>query len=252
MRPRSYRGPLPPPLAAARTRTLRALWSRTPPPTLEIGGFSLLLDPELPDPRPVLGYSPTALLVDGMDPRPGEATLVLDAGSGWVSLAAAHAGASVTSLDPSPAAERCLRRSSLLAGLGDPDVRVGGLEQLTDDDSFGLILWVPPQLADPSAGPDDRHAFAERSRFTRVLKEARDRLGRGGRLLFPLPDRDATPWLHEALTAHGFRFSTSRWVQSPVVGPARLYACWPARDAAPGEVTGGPALAGAAWVLKDR
>ena len=256
MRPPPYRRPLPEPLAGARRRLLLAAWlGRPTPPSIEVDGFNLLFEPGLPDPRPTLGFSAVGFLLEALDVRPGERLLDIDCGAGWISLVASRGGATVTSLDSEPNAARCLRRSSLVAGLGDPDVRIGdALAPLEDGETFDVVTWVPPSLDGPAGGSDKtaRHVVGDRARITRVLKRALPRLGRGGRLLFPFPDRDATPWLHDALTAVGYRFAPVRYATPAVLGPVRVYKAWPARHGQPGEVTPGEALPGAAWVLRDR
>ncbi|MCO4772925.1 MAG: methyltransferase [Deltaproteobacteria bacterium] len=256
MRAPPYRGPLPAPLAAARRRVLLAAWlGRTTPTTIEVDGFSLLFEPGLPDPRPALGFSTARFLLDALDLRPEERVLDIGCGAGWISLAAARAGASVVSLDPSPNAAHCLRRSSLVAGLGEPDIRTGdGIEPLHPDETFDLVTWIPPSLEGPAGTSDraDRLVLADRSRITGVLKGVLPRLERGGRLMFPFPDRDATPWLHDAMASIGYRFTPVAYEKPRVLGPVRVYKAWPARHGAAGEVPPGDALPGAAWVLKDR
>lgn len=201
-----------------------------------------------------MGFSSTAFLLDAMDVRPGERTLVLECGAGWVSLAAMRVGAQVVSTDPDPSSLQCVRRSSLVAGFGDPDVRTGeGLAPLADEETFDLVAWIPPSLDGPSgSGHAERHVVGDRARITRVLKDVHPRLSRGGRLLFPFPDRDATPWLHDALRNIGYRFAAVSYAQVPVLGPVRVYKAWPARHSPPGEVAAGDALSGASWVLRDR
>lgn len=256
MRAPNYRGPLPAILAAARRRVLLAAWlGRPTPSTVEVDGFSLMFEPSLPDPRSTLGYSPSGFLLDALDVRPGERVLVLNCGAGWLSLTAQRAGADVVSIDPDPAAAHCLRRSSLVAGLGDPDIRIGdSLDPLRDGETFDLVIWIPPALDGPSASAPraQRHVIGDRARITRVLKGLLPRLRRGGRLMFPFPDRDATPWLHDALGSIGYRFTPVRYAEMPVLGPVRAYKAWPARHGAPGPVDSGAALAGAGWVLRDR
>lgn len=249
--PPPYRGPLPEPLASLRRRILASLWTRRAPGTVDVGGFSLLTESSLPDPRPVLGYSPTALLLSALTVRPEERVLDLGCGAGWVTLVAKRAGAHVVSLDTDEAAAVCLRRSSLVAGLGEPDVRIGpGLDALSPGESFDVIAWTPPFL--DGAGEGDRVQVGDRGRITTTLKGALPRLARGGRLLFPFPDRDGTPWLQDALTSIGYRFSAVRYARPPVVGPVRVYEAWAAQHGAPGEVPQGDALPGAGWVLRDR
>lgn len=249
--PPPYHQPLPEPLASVRREVLATLWSRPAPGTIEVGGFSLLTEASLPDPRPVLGYSPTALLLSALSLRPGERVLDLGCGAGWVTLTARRAGAEVVSVDPEQAAAICLRRSSLVAGLGEPDVRIGaGLATVSDDETFDVVAWTPPFL--DGSGKGDRVRLGDRALITRTLKGVLPRLARGGRLLFPFPDRDGTPWLQDALTSIGYRFSPVRYARPPLVGPVRVYEAWAARHGAPGEVDQGAALPGAGWVLRDR
>lgn len=248
--PPPYRGPLPEPLASVRRQVLATLWTRRAPGTIDVGGFSLLTESSLPDPRPVLGYSPTAMLLSALSIRPGERVLDLECGAGWITLVAKRAGAHVVSVDMDEAAAICLRRSSLVAGLGEPDVRVGEGLDAVKGETFDVVAWTPPFL--DGAGSGDRVRLGDRARITRTLKGVLPRLARGGRLLFPFPDRDATPWLHDALTSIGYRFSAVRYARPPVIGPVRVYEAWPAQHGLPGEVSQGEALPGAGWVLRDR
>jgi len=252
--PPRYRRPLPGPLGAARRKLLLAAWlGRPAPQTISLDGFDILFEKGLRDPRPAMGFSLVQFLVEGLDVRSGERLLDLDAGAGLVSLAATRVGAAIVAVDHDVAAARCVRRSFLIAGYGEPDVRLGqGLEPVRDE-TFDVIAWVPPTLpGPPRTGAGHRLVLDDRSRVTEVLNAARSMLRRGGRLVFPFPDRDATPWLHDALAAAGLRFATTRYAEAPVLGPVRLYRAWVAKDGPPGEVPGGEALAGAGWVLKDR
>ncbi len=252
--PPSYRGPLPGPLGVARRKLLLAAWlGRPAPQTIRLDGFDILFEKGLRDPRPALGFSLVQFLVAGLDVRPGERLLDLDTGSGWVALAATRVGAEVVGVDHDEAAARCVRRSFLIAGYGEPDVRIGrGLEPVRDE-QFDVIAWVPPTLPGAArTGAGHRLVLDDRSRVTEVLNAARTMLRRGGRLVLPFPDRDATPWLHEAFVAAGLRFATTRYAEAPVLGPVRLYRAWVAKCEPAGEVPGGAALSGAGWVLKDR
>lgn len=252
--PPRYRRPLPGPLAAARRRLLvTACLGRSAPPTLSVDGFDLFFEEGLPDPRPALGFSLVRFLVGGLDVRAGERLLDLGTGVGWVALAATRAGAEVVAIDHEEASARCVRRSFLVAGYGEPDVRIGpGLEPAREE-RFDVITWVPPTIAGPArTGAAHRLVLDDRSRVTEVLNAAAKMLRRGGRILVPFPDRDATPWLHDAMTAAGLRFATVRYAEAPVLGPVRLYRAWTARNDAPGEVPGGDSVSGAGWVLKDR
>ena len=238
-RPPTYRGALPGPLAAVRRRALLAWQSRPAPATVQMGGFDLLFEAGLPDPRPVLGFSMAAFLLDGLAVRAGERLLDLATGAGLTALWAGRIGAEVVAVDRGEAAARCLRRSSLIAGLGEPDVRIGGLDAVAGE-QFDVITWLPPLVLE------------ERSVVTNVLNAAPSLLRRGGRLVLPFADRDGVPWLHDAFAAAGLRFSAVRYADAPVLGPVRLYRAWPARHGPPGEVAAGDALSGTAWVLKDR
>ena len=249
-----YRSPLPAPLAAARRRVLLTAWlGRPTPSTVTLGGFDILFEDGLLDPRPTLGFSLVQFLVTGLEVREGERLLDVDAGAGLVSLTARRRGAQVVALDEDEAAARCLRRSFLIAGFGEPDVRVGaGLDAVVGE-QFDVIAWVPPMVAGRAqAGAGRRVVLDDRSRVTAVLNAAPGLLRRGGRLLLPFADRDATPWLHDAFAAAGLRFAAIRYAEAPILGPVRLYRAWPARHGAPGEVPGGDSLNGAGWVLPDR
>ena len=178
---------------------------------------------------------------------------MLDCGAGWLSLEAASRGGQVVSLDPDPRAATCLRRSSIVAGLGEPDVRIGeGLDPLGPDERFDLVAWVPPLLDGPPSARAPRLVLGDRARLTRTLKALLPHLARGARLVFPFPDRDATPWLHDALRGIGYRFAPVLYRDAPVLGPVRVYKAWRAVHEQPGEAPSGEALPGAGWVLRDR
>ncbi len=248
--------PLPGPLAGRRARKIRRAWptaGRRGAEVPTVDGFDLMLAPGVVPPLPVFGYSPASTLGRALDARAGERVLDLSASGGLVGLHAAKKGASVAAADPDPNVLLAARRSFLLAGFGEPELREGqGLSAFAGE-QFAAIAWTPPWLAGTPAGAaEERLMLAERAAVAEVLATAATMLGRGGRVLFPFPDRDAHGWLPDLLQAGGWRFAPLVLERYSVIGPVRVWRAWRAGDAPAGRVASGEPLAGAAWVLRDR
>jgi SAM-dependent methyltransferase len=226
-----------------RARALRAR-SRHGGEPLDVDGFKLLLEPGVPRPASILGCCPESFLGKNLDVRPGERVLVLDSGCGLVALHAGRRGARVAAADARPQALQCLRRSFLLAGFGEPDVRQGSGFEAFSGERWDAVACV---LGWEEGPPREAVALAETLRALAAL------LDRGGRLLLAAADRDVTPGLQEALTAAGLRWATVVLERWPVLGPARVYRAWrPGPGDTPGEQEAGEALPGAEWLLRDR
>ena len=205
-------------------------------------GFEVVLDPAFRSPAPRFGWSYASMVGGCVDARPGERVVDLDSGAGLIALHAACKGAQVACVDARPASLRCIRRSFLMAGLGDPDLVPGSSLGDAGEGPWDLITWTTPFLE-----PEPK------AKTRAVLSAARERLGRGGRMLLAWPDREAGSWLGEALTEADFRWSAILKESYPVVGAVRVYRAWSPPGGEPaGEVSGGASLPGAAWVLKDR
>lgn len=249
-----YQRPLPRPFAEVRARLIRKAWRGDPPrrtETWEQDGLAVVMDPAFPSPAPRFGWSPQTMLCEGLDVRPGERLLDLASAGGLVAMAAARNGAEVVAIDANEVARACLRRSFLMAGLRDPDVRAS---PDSSDERFDVITWTPPFLAGSASDPrEERLVRRSDGEVAATLSDLAGRLRRGGRLLVPWPDRDATPWLHRAFADAGLRFSSVRLARYPVIGAVRLYRAWtPRRGESVGEVGNGEPLPGAATVLRDR
>lgn len=232
-------------LGSIRRRLVRKAFAKDPPSRTEtwtIDGFEVVLDPAFHSPAPRFGWSYQSMVGGCIDARPGERVADLNSGAGLIALHAARRGARVACIDPRPPALRCIRRSFLMAGLGDPDLVPGSSLADAGDGPWDLITWTTPFLE-----PEPKATTGA------VLAEARDRLHRGGRLLLAWPDREAGSWLGAELTHAGFRWSAILKASYPVVGPVRVYRAWNPPGGEPaGEVPSGDSLPGAAWVLRDR
>jgi len=236
-----------------RRRWILNAFRKDPPSRTEtwaVDGFAVVLDPAFPSPAPRFGWSYQSMVGGCVQARPGEQVVDLDAGAGLIALHAARRGASVTCIDREPASLRCIRRSFLMAGLGEPGLAPGERLDAGGAGPFDVITWTAPFLDGP---PGASRVEGPRSVAEAVFADVRERLARGGRFLFAWPDRDAGEWLGPALTKAGFRWSAVHRARFPVVGTVRVYRCWsPPRDEPAGEISGGDALPGAAWVLRDR
>jgi len=221
---------------------------------VDVDGWTVILEPTVPDPSPVFGFSAGSFLGSHMDVRQGERVLDVSSGSGLVALHSARRGAVVTAADTAPEALLCINRTFILAGFGLPDLRELTPEAPALDETFDAITWTPPFLPGDDGDPVRRRQFrGDGDRIRAFLGHVPALLGRGGRLLFPYPDLDAAGWLHAALTDAGLRWTALVHETFPVIGPVRLYRAWtPVEGETSGEVTAGRALPGAAWVLQDR
>ena len=250
-----YSAPLPGPLAALRRRLLGRL-NRGAGGTsqVEIDGWTVILEPSVPDPSPVFGFSAARFMGKYMDVRQGERVLDMSSGSGLVALHCARRGASVTAADSEGDALLCITRTFILAGFGIPDVRELSLEDADLDEVFDVVTWTPPFLPGPDGDAVKQRQFrGDGTRIKAFLAQVPGLLARGGRLVFPYPDHDAAGWLHDALTDAGFRWTSLVFQDYPVIGPVRLYRAWlPVDGETSGEVVAGGSLPGAAWVLQDR
>ena len=250
-----YLAALPGPVGGLRRRLLRRL-NRGAGGTaqVEVDGWTVILEPSVPDPRPVFGFSAPSFLGNYMDVRRGERVLDVSSGSGLVALHAAKRGAKVTAADNAPEALLCINRTFILAGFGIPDLREASPEALDLEDTFDVVTWTPPFLPGDDGDLVRRRQFrGDGTRIRAFLEGAPKLLVRGGRLLFPYPDLEASGWLHDALTDAGLRWTSLIHKKYSVVGPVRLYRAWvPADGENPGELVGGSSLPGAAWVLQDR
>jgi ubiquinone/menaquinone biosynthesis C-methylase UbiE len=104
------------------------------------------------------------LVVERLDPRPGERWLDLACGTGAVATRAARAGAVVTGVDLAPALIETAKRQAAEQGLGI-DYEVGDCERLRfEDGSFDVLSSTFGVMF----APDHRAAAGELARVTRT------------------------------------------------------------------------------------
>lgn len=250
-----YLAPLPGPLSAVRRRLLGRLNKGAGRRSqVDLDGWTVILEPTVPDPSPVFGFSAASFLGTYMDVRQGERVLDLSSGSGLVALHCARRGAKVTAADAASEALLCINRTFILAGFGLPDLRELALDSAELDETFDAITWTPPFLAGEDGDRVRQRQFrGDGARIRTFLSAVPSLLSRGGRLLFPYPDLDAAGWLHDALDGAGLRWAALTHKTFSVIGPVRLYRAWvPVEGETSGEVISGSSLPGAAWVLQDR
>ncbi|MEE2830140.1 MAG: methyltransferase [Myxococcota bacterium] len=222
--------------------------------SFEVDGLRVMLDPSFPSPAPRWGYSPEIFLGRNLQVRPRERLLSFAAGSGLVGLYAARSGATVSLLDPEASSLNSIRRSFLMGGLGEPKLELEENSSVFEPGSFDLIVWAPPFIqGQGQASRERRFLYSSADSLKEVLATLPPLLDRGGRILIPYPEWDASTLGPALLTELGLRFGVLRREQFRVTGPVRLYCAWlPRRGEQAGEVEPGKALPGAAWVLRDR
>jgi release factor glutamine methyltransferase len=100
-------------------------------------------------------YSPaedSELLIESVDPAPGQSVLEVGTGSGIVALHCAAAGAIVTATDMNPDAVKCARRNTIANGLSRGKLDEGCVSFVLCDlangvrGPFDLVLFNPPYL----------------------------------------------------------------------------------------------------------
>jgi len=155
-------------------------------------------------------YSPaedTYLLLSAIVVDKGEKVLEMGCGSGIISMHMARAGAVVTSVDVDERAVRATENSAKMNGL---DARVVQSDLFTDvSGKFDLIVFNPPYLRGDVQGQEDLcwAGGEDGVRLTdRFLRQARERLEPGGRVLLLISDDMDPSALEDALS--GWRIET--------------------------------------------
>jgi methylase of polypeptide subunit release factors len=168
-----------------------------------VDGLSLVVLPEVFNPKLFRSGVALARVLDERRVRPGIAVLDMGTGSGIGAIFAARRGASVVAVDINPEAVRCARVNALLHNLDDRiDVRCGDLFGAVRGERFDLVLFNPPFYV---GQPQENWEYAWRStdiveRFARGLSDV---LTPEGRALVILSS-DAVPAL-ETLQCHNLR-----------------------------------------------
>lgn len=137
-------------------------------------------------------YAPaedTYLLLSAIDVERGEKVLEMGCGSGLISMHMAKAGAVVTAADIDERAVNATENSAMLNGL---DVRMVQSDLFSDiRGRFDLIVFNPPYLRGDVHGQEDlcwaggEDGVGLTARF---LREARERMEPGGRVLLLVSD----------------------------------------------------------------
>lgn len=149
-------------------------------------------------------YAPaedTYLLLSAIEVAKGEKALEMGCGSGIISMHMAKAGALVTSADMDERAVQATENSALLNRL---DVHAVQSDLFTDvSGRFDLIVFNPPYLRGDALGQEDLcwAGGDDGVELTaRFLKEARERLEPGGRVLLLISDDMDPSSLEDALS----------------------------------------------------
>lgn len=225
-----FAGPLPGPLArlrALRIRRAGRIGRARAGKNVLVDGFELMLAAGVAAPMWAGGLHPDSFLGRELDVRPGERVLVVADGTGLLALHAARAGGLVTVV-ADESVGKGIERSFRLAGFGAPGIAAG-----VAGDGWGAIVLGRGREAVDWTG-------------------LAGLLGRGGRILLAAADRDSAG-LRGELDAAGLRWTTLVLRRDPTLGPVRVLRAWPPRGGEPaGCVSGGEAMRGAAWVLRDR
>ncbi len=222
-----FAGPLPRPLARLRELRIhraKRIGRARNGKTASVDGFELMLPMGVDAPLVAGGLHRDAFLGRNLDVRAGERVLVAPPNTGIVALQAARAGADVT-LMASAQQMVAMERSFRLGGFGAPS----SILTLAEDRFDAMVLC-------------ERHGPIDFARWA-------GHLGRGGRLLMAMVDRD-DGGLRAELDRSGLAWTTLVLRRDAVFGPMRVIRAW--RSDRGGYVEAGEALPGAAWVLRDR
>lgn len=136
-------------------------------------------------------YAPaedTLLLAGTLDARPNENVLDMGTGTGVLGLIAAKTAKHVLAVDINDAALKCAKENALLNGVKNMTTRKSDLFSNIPE-TFDLIIFNPPYLPTEEREPRDEVSFAwdggrsGRGVIGRFLKEVKDHLTEGGRIL---------------------------------------------------------------------
>jgi release factor glutamine methyltransferase len=149
-------------------------------------------------------YAPaedTYLLLSAIDVRREERALEMGCGSGLISMHMAKAGAYVTAVDRDERAVKATRDSAIMNGLEVRTVVSDLFHEVKG--RFDLIVFNPPYLRGEVQGQEDLcwAGGEDGVKLTaRFLREAKDHLEPGGRLLLLISDDMDPAALEEALS----------------------------------------------------
>jgi len=152
-------------------------------------------------PEVYLPAEDTYLLLSAIQVEKGERVLEMGCGSGLLSLHMARAGAAVTAVDMDERAVAAAEKSARLNGL---DLRAVKSDLFNDvGGRFDLIVFNPPYLRGEVRGQEDLcWAGGEDGVWltARFLRDAREHLEPGGRVLLLISDDMEPGALEQALT----------------------------------------------------
>ena len=140
-------------------------------------------------------YAPaedSELLIESIDPKPGQRVLEVGTGSGIVALHCAAAGASVTGTDANPDAARCARDNATANVLGENAEGGRGLSIVLCDlangvrGPFDLVLFNPPYLPGKMGQPAADGGAGGIEVVSRMLQDLPRLLAPGGRCIIIL------------------------------------------------------------------
>ena len=182
--------------------------------TFRYAGSDLRIDPTVFHPRYFGSSLIFARFVEALNIR-GKQFLDLGTGSGIIGLAAARAGAQVTSSDINPAAVRCATENAAAAGFNIRCIESDLFDSLKAD-RFDVVAWNPPFFAKEPTNIAEAAFYAgeEHNVIRRFAREVRAHLMPGGLiyLIFSLDGGRNT--LEKIFRDEGFTINTvltKRW-----------------------------------------
>jgi HemK-related putative methylase len=182
--------------------------------TFRFGDSELRIDPTVFHPRYFGSSLIFARFVEALDLR-GKEFLDLGTGSGIAGLAAARAGAQVTSTDINPAAVRCAKDNAAAAGYGIRCIESDVFDKLKAD-RFDVIAWNPPFFAKAPANIAEAAFYAGENHnvIRRFAREVRGHLKPGGVIYLIFSLDGGLDALEKIFRDEGFatqRVLTRRW-----------------------------------------
>jgi HemK-related putative methylase len=148
--------------------------------TFRFGASDLRIDPTVFHPRYFGSSLIFARFVEALALR-GKQFLDLGTGSGIIGLAAARAGAEVTSTDINPAAVRCAKENAAAAGFKTRCIESDLFDNLKGD-RFDVVAWNPPFFPKAPANIAEAAFYAGENHnvIRRFAREVRVQLMPGG------------------------------------------------------------------------
>ncbi len=190
--------------------------TRSQPVLERVEGWSLVVLPDVLNPRLFYSGAFLARALDGGEVPRGARALDMGTGSGVAALAAARTAAYVVAVDINPAAVRCARINALLNEVeGRVDVREGDLFAPVRGERFDVVIFNPPYLRGEPRTMFERALYATDviERFARDLAEHLDPAGYGLMLLSSLAD-EAT--FLALFRSQGFEVTVASSTQLPL------------------------------------